>query len=119
MKRLYKPRPILDNWARWAAVLLLATSLVIFFKMFYPETRKLIKTYSIAYSFYEPTKIVKSQVDTSKMPPAKAVPILMYHGITDQPDHTNTTREVFISHMEMLKREGYQTISVAEFDQFR
>lgn len=49
-------------------------------------------------------------------PPAEAVPILMYHGIVDHLDIENTTQENFIAQMEMLKHEGYETISFKEMD---
>jgi peptidoglycan/xylan/chitin deacetylase (PgdA/CDA1 family) len=58
--------------------------------------------------------------DTSKLPSAQSVPVLMYHGVLVRgPLGTNTEREVFSDQMEALKREGYETISVAEFDLFR
>ncbi|MDD2673051.1 MAG: polysaccharide deacetylase family protein [Syntrophales bacterium] len=57
---------------------------------------------------------------TSFLPPAKAVPILMYHGvIVNKEPQDNTSRENFISQMEMLKQKGYETISVKEYDLFR
>lgn len=59
-------------------------------------------------------------MDVSKEAPAKAVPILMYHGVRVKGElGTNTTRKNFIEHMEMLKREGYQTITTDEYYRFR
>lgn len=59
--------------------------------------------------------------DISKIPPAEAVPILMYHGVIvgEQNIGANTSRENFIGQMEMLKQKGYQTISANEYYLFR
>lgn len=52
--------------------------------------------------------------------PALAVPILMYHGVIQTgPVGPNTSREDFVAEMELLKKHGYETISVAEYDLFR
>lgn len=52
--------------------------------------------------------------------PAIAVPVLMYHGVVTLSElGDNTKRRNFIKQMEMLKREGYETISVREYDLFR
>ena len=86
----------------------------------YPKFAYLVRhnTYSISYYNYHPAKTVVSEVDTSKMPPAQAVPILMYHGVLAKKDNENTTIASFISQMEMLKRNGYQTITLEQFDNF-
>ena len=86
---------------------------------FFTPLKNLFSSYSIQYYTYVPAKTVLSAVDTSGMPPAIAVPILMYHGVNDHLDEVNTTIDNFISHMEMLKRNGYATISVAEYDLWR
>ena len=72
-----------------------------------------------ATTYYAYTAPNITSVDTSNMPPAVAVPILMYHGVTYKFTSENTTVKTFIEQMEMLKREGYQTISMDEFDRFR
>jgi peptidoglycan/xylan/chitin deacetylase (PgdA/CDA1 family) len=58
-------------------------------------------------------------LDTSSLPNAEAVPILMYHGIVREPDGINTSRRTFIKQMEMLYTNGYQTITLAEYIRFR
>ena len=98
-----------------ALILTITYSVVVFF----PCVENLFSTYHIAYSKYEPLTEVISEVDISKLPPAQAVPILMYHGVIAEKDDSNTTIINFREVMEMLKREGYSTISVAEFDLFR
>ncbi len=52
---------------------------------------------------------------------AIAVPILMYHGVIVDGGTlgANVTRDNFILQMEMLKRNGYQTITVKDYDNFR
>lgn len=60
---------------------------------------------------------IVSEVDLSGKTSPRAVPMLMYHGIVEDIDAENTNIEKFISQMEMLKKEGYQTISIAEMDQ--
>ena len=71
------------------------------------------------YYDYNPKHPVTSTIDISKLPPAQAVPILLYHGITRKADTENTTQKNFVSQMEALKRAGYQTITVEQFYQFR
>src|SRR5712692_6428093 len=72
--------------------------------------------FGINYNTYTPPKII--QMDTSKLPPAKGVPILLYHRVTYNYDTTNTQLNIFISQMEMLKRDGYKTISIHDLDLF-
>jgi peptidoglycan/xylan/chitin deacetylase (PgdA/CDA1 family) len=79
--------------------------------------------YSIDYYHYKPTKTLLAAAPNTagkeNLPPANAVPVLMYHGVIDRVDAVNTTIDNFISHMETLKSEGYTTISVRELDLFR
>jgi peptidoglycan/xylan/chitin deacetylase (PgdA/CDA1 family) len=77
-----------------------------------------IRTHSYVYSYSLPENIEVE--DTSKLPPAQAVPVLMYHGVIAEGSvNVNTSRENFISQMEMLKKKGYKTISIHEYDLFR
>lgn len=78
-----------------------------------------LRTHSYMYSYSVPKDLVVE--DTSKLPPAEAVPILMYHGVIANGEDVgpNTDRKTFIEQMEMLKRKGYETISVKEYDLFR
>ncbi|OGI15686.1 hypothetical protein A3K63_04620 [Candidatus Micrarchaeota archaeon RBG_16_49_10] len=59
----------------------------------------------------EPTKICMESN-------AKAVPVLLYHGITDRPDGENLPLSSFKEQMLMLKRAGYQTVTLEEFNEF-
>ncbi|MBP6856250.1 MAG: polysaccharide deacetylase family protein [Candidatus Pacebacteria bacterium] len=77
-----------------------------------------ISKYRISYYHYTmPSGLVSK--DVSMLPPAESVPVLMYHGVTYKEDNENTSLENFINTMELLKKEGYETISVQEFDLFR
>lgn len=53
---------------------------------------------------------------------AASVPVLLYHGVIDdpnwQPDHVNISLNDFRDQMFALKKEGYQTITVAQFLSF-
>jgi poly-beta-1,6-N-acetyl-D-glucosamine N-deacetylase len=46
------------------------------------------------------------------------IPVLAYHGINDRGDHYSVTQEVFTRQMEMMKRAGFHTISVAQYARF-
>lgn len=77
-----------------------------------------VRAHSYSYGYSLPRNM--SVEDTSDIPSAEAVPILMYHGISDNGVlGDNTERKVFISQMEMLKQKGYNTISIREYDLFR
>lgn len=84
----------------------------------YPIADQTLGGYHVPYYIYNPKAPVESFIDTSKLPPAQAVPILMYHGITEKPDAENTDLAHFVAQMETLKRNGYQTITLKQFDQF-
>jgi peptidoglycan/xylan/chitin deacetylase (PgdA/CDA1 family) len=78
----------------------------------------MVRTHAYHYSYEAPQDLAVT--DVSELDPAEAVPILMYHGVvTREPVDVNTKRSVFIEQMEMLKREGYHTISIDEFDRWR
>jgi peptidoglycan/xylan/chitin deacetylase (PgdA/CDA1 family) len=78
-----------------------------------------INTREIArYYTYKPKAPVVSGVDTATRRPAQAVPVLLYHGVTAKADTENTTQKNFVAHMEALKRNGYETISVDQLYQF-
>jgi hypothetical protein len=47
-----------------------------------------------------------------------AVPVLAYHGIKDGTDHYSVSQPIFAKQMEMLRRAGFQTISIAQYAQF-
>jgi peptidoglycan/xylan/chitin deacetylase (PgdA/CDA1 family) len=49
---------------------------------------------------------------------AEAVPVLVYHGIVDNPDRFNITEKIFFDHMNSLYQKGYRTISLEEFRDF-
>lgn len=53
---------------------------------------------------------------------AQSVPVLMYHGIITNPDwkgdDTNISLEGFRDQMFALKKEGYQSITLADFNDF-
>jgi len=47
-----------------------------------------------------------------------AVPVLVYHGINDIGDHYSVSQGAFTEQMEMLKRAGFQTISIGQYVRF-
>ncbi len=89
--------------------------------LLYPASSGLLKAIRIhayVYAFSPPKNFTVE--DTSKLSPGQAVPILMYHGIiSNGPVGPNTSRPNFIAQMEMLKQNGYETISVGEYELFR
>lgn len=72
---------------------------------------------TIFYAYHPQTTIIAP--DTSSLPQAKAVPILMYHGVVAAPDQENTLQSNFVAQMEMLKENGYQTITLQDFENWR
>jgi peptidoglycan/xylan/chitin deacetylase (PgdA/CDA1 family) len=46
------------------------------------------------------------------------VPVLAYHGIKDGNDHYSVSQAVFTKQMEMLRRAGFHTISIAQYARF-
>lgn len=49
---------------------------------------------------------------------ALAVPVLVYHGIQPKGTSCNVTPETFRQHMLALKRAGYTTLTMREFEEF-
>ncbi|MDA1334692.1 MAG: polysaccharide deacetylase family protein [bacterium] len=49
---------------------------------------------------------------------AESIPVLLYHGILDEPDGKNVTRDMFESQMFRLKKEGWKTINLEDFTAF-
>src|SRR3989344_2304839 len=49
---------------------------------------------------------------------AKAIPVLLYHGIVNQPDNANVLVSEFKNQMFTLKKDGWQTITIDEFNEF-
>ena len=47
-----------------------------------------------------------------------AIPVLLYHGIKDRPDHYSVTQRQFAEQMAMLKHAGFETISIAQYARF-
>ncbi len=108
--------------ARKIHVLIIAAVTVLAIIVLFPTANTLLialRTHSYVYGYATPRTLAVE--DTSLMPPAEAVPILMYHGVIAGKSElgTNTKREDFIAQMEMLKRNGFKTISVKEYDLFR
>lgn len=49
---------------------------------------------------------------------AKSVPVLLYHGVVENPDGSNILLEDFKNQMFVLKRAGWQTIMLEDFYKF-
>jgi peptidoglycan/xylan/chitin deacetylase (PgdA/CDA1 family) len=60
----------------------------------------------------------KLDVDMATSSAAKDVPVLLYHGIVEVPDRFSMTKETFADQMFALKRAGYHTITLEDFQLF-
>jgi peptidoglycan/xylan/chitin deacetylase (PgdA/CDA1 family) len=49
---------------------------------------------------------------------AWAVPVLAYHGINEKVDHYSVTPAHFVQQLDMLRRAGFQSISIAQYVRF-
>jgi peptidoglycan/xylan/chitin deacetylase (PgdA/CDA1 family) len=47
-----------------------------------------------------------------------AVPVLCYHGINDHGDHYSVSQKQFTQQMDMLRRAGFESISIAQYVRF-
>jgi polysaccharide deacetylase len=47
-----------------------------------------------------------------------AVPVLAYHGINDMGDHYSVSQRHFAAQMDMLRRAGFQSISISQYVRF-
>ena len=109
----------ITNVKKTFIILLVLVGLAISTKIGYPVFRNYFKNHSSSTHFYQYTpKNIKPEADLTGQPPAIAVPILMYHGIVSVTDTENTDIPHFIDQMEMLKRQGYQTITLENLDDF-
>lgn len=115
----------MDN--RHKKLILISSLIVICVVLLFPVGNKILlrvrshnsKPYTLSMQSYELPKNLTVK-DTKELSEAIAVPILMYHGVITKGElGPNTTRENFISQMEMLKSEGYETISLSDFEKFK
>lgn len=97
--------------------IVLASGGAAYFAFAKPFTEK-ITSHSVKYVNYKMKEVIIPK-DVSMLPNATSVPVIMYHGVVIKKDSSNTTLENFREQMEALKREGYETISVKEFDLFK
>jgi peptidoglycan/xylan/chitin deacetylase (PgdA/CDA1 family) len=104
---------------RTGIFLVLVVTILISVWIAFPYTKKFLTSYSIGYYHYTPTSPSVLSALPATGTPALAVPMLMYHGVIADLDSANTTIPNFIAQMEMLKTEGYTTISVNELDMSR
>lgn len=49
---------------------------------------------------------------------ARSIPVLLYHGIVEKPDGSNITLDSFESQMSLLKENGWNSISIDDFENF-
>lgn len=49
---------------------------------------------------------------------AKSIPVLLYHGVIENPDGSNILLEDFKNQMFALKKNGWQTVGIGDFYQF-
>ena len=48
-----------------------------------------------------------------------AIPVLAYHGINNRDDGYSVSQRTFAAQMEMLKRAGFRTVSIAQYNAFQ
>lgn len=87
-------------------------------KLTFKRAENLLRTFNIEYYHYQPKTNFVTTVSASEEKQTKAVPVLMYHGVLSYEDQDNTEQNNFIQQMEMLKSEGYYTISLEQLDCF-
>ncbi|MDQ3099583.1 MAG: polysaccharide deacetylase family protein [bacterium] len=100
-------------------IILAVTTGVIAFALYktYPFAKDILRNYTVPYYHYSPDGSNTPGASTKE--PAVAVPILMYHGVVPDFDAENTQQDRFVQQMELLKKSGYQTITVDQYTQFR
>ena len=66
---------------------------------------------------FSPTK---AQYERWRPLPAarNAIPVLAYHGVNDDNDHYSVSSEQFAEEMAMLRRAGFEAISIADYVRF-
>lgn len=107
----------MNKWFKSLLLIIICAGLGAALYQTYPFAKEILRNYSVPYNLYK-TKDLSTQ-NTSNIEPAIAVPILMYHGIVPDIDQENTKLSLFIEQMELLKKSGYQTITLAQYDLFR
>ncbi|MES2216090.1 MAG: polysaccharide deacetylase family protein, partial [Patescibacteria group bacterium] len=60
----------------------------------------------------------KITISTATTTVARDVPVLLYHGIVDESDRFSMTPKTFADQMFTLKRAGYHTVSLEDFNAF-
>ena len=102
------------------AFLVLPLSLVpLYFAM--PKLRDQIPTDPERAPFAAPKLTpTRAQVDRWRPLPAarNAIPVLAYHGVNGRPDHYSVTRRQFAEQMQMLRRVGFESITMAQYVRF-
>ena len=106
---------------RWAlAFLLLPLSLVpLYFAV--PRIRAEVGPAPDRAAFQAPdVKPTDAQLSRwAPLPPARdAIPVLAYHGVNDRPDHYSVTSERFAEQMAMLRKVGFETITIGDYARF-
>ncbi len=92
-------------------ILMLGFSLYAFY-----TNQEFINSFKLYYLKAYTGSINYIQQDNEDM--ADSVPVLLYHGIVDKPDESNITLDNFKSQMFALKRAGWQTVNIEDFNQF-
>ena len=109
-------------------IIIILTLFVIASKYYYsdliPKTaEKTTNEVQMKYNFYNYQKEVKENAEQYKheinYTPAISIPILLYHGITDEPYKGDILLEKFRDQMFALKKAGYHTITLEEFYKFQ
>lgn len=85
-----------------------------------------LKSYWDAYAYYFETHNVSSFLASIREnsrtanaeTPAESIPVLLYHGIVSKPDGINLTLDKFGAQMYALKKAGYHTVTLSDFNKF-
>lgn len=56
--------------------------------------------------------------NVGKIPHSYSIPVLLYHGITEESDRFSLTLETFKDQMFAMKRDGHETITLKELEDF-
>lgn len=74
------------------------------------------------YNYLKYKTQIYSDKEAFTLPPktkdATSVPVLLYHGIADKPYKTDVLLENFKEQMFALKKAGYETVTLAEFEEY-
>lgn len=78
------------------------------------KTTALLNNQNMFQSIFSP----KDFIAPDKKQNAESIPVLLYHGVTEKPDGENVTIDQFRAHLITLKKAGYTTVTLDQFQKF-